>query len=107
MSWPEFSKHRDRRFSCACCAMINMGSRLLTEKEWSQLGDILDSRPVAYGLDSAVWISPMIAWVIEQEFHVSYHPVHVRRLLYALEFSVQRPRRLLARANASEQNRWH
>ena len=80
---------------------------LLTEKQRSQLGDILDSGPVAYGLDSGVWTSPMIAWVIEEEFHVSYHPGHVRRLLYDLDFSVQRPRRLLARANASEQDRWH
>ena len=75
----------------------------LTEKQRCRLGDIVDSGPVAYGLDSGVWTSPMIAWVIEEEFDVSYHPGHVRRLLYDLKFSVQRPRRLLARANASEQ----
>ena len=42
----------------------------LTEKQQQQLGDILDSGPVAYGLDSGIWTSPMIAWVIEEEFGV-------------------------------------
>ena len=48
----------------------------------------------------------MIAWVIEEEFGVRYHPGHVRKLLHGLGFSVQRPRRVLARADASEQDRW-
>ena len=49
----------------------------------------------------------MIAWVIEEEFGVTYHPGHVRKLLHILGFSVQRPRRVLARANLAEQDRWH
>ena len=36
----------------------------MTEKQWQQLGDILDSGPVAYGLDNGIWTSPMIAWVV-------------------------------------------
>jgi transposase len=79
----------------------------LTAEQRERLGDILDSGPVAYGLDAGIWTSPMIAWVIEQEFDVHYHPGHVRRLLHALDFSVQRPRRVLARADAVEQDRWH
>ena len=79
----------------------------LTEKQQQELGDILDSGPVAYGLDSGIWTSPMIAWVIEEEFGVQYHPGHVRRLLHGWGFSVQRPRRVLARADAAAQDRWH
>jgi transposase len=79
----------------------------LSEPQRKQLGDILDSGPVAYGLDSGVWTSPMIAWVIEEEFGVTYHPGHVRKFLHGLGFSVQRPRRLLARADARQQDRWH
>lgn len=79
----------------------------LTPQQREQLGDILDSGPVAYGLDRGVWTSPLITWVIEEEFGVSYHPGHVRKLLHSLGFSVQRPRRVLARADASEQDRWH
>ncbi len=79
----------------------------LAPPQRQQLGDILDSGPVAYGLDSGVWTSPMIAWLIEEEFSVTYHPGHVRKLLRDLGFSVQRPRRVLARADAEEQDRWH
>src|SRR5450759_5255131 len=68
----------------------------LTPQQHEQLGDILDSGPVAYGLDNGVWTSPMIAWVIEEEFGVPYHPGHVRKLLHLLGFSVQRPRRVLS-----------
>jgi hypothetical protein len=38
---------------------------------------------VAYGLDNGVWTSPMIAWVMEEEFGIKYHPGHVRKLLHA------------------------
>jgi transposase len=79
---------------------------LLTQSQRAHLGDILDSGPVAYGLDRGIWTSPMIAWVIEEEFGVSYHPGHVRKLLHAMDFSVQRPRRVLARADAAAQERW-
>ena len=79
----------------------------MTEAQCRRLGDILDSGPVAYGLDTGIWTSPMIAWAIEEEFGVVYHPGHVRKLLHDLGFSVQRPRRVLARADRHEQDRWH
>ncbi len=78
----------------------------LTSAQRKQLDDILESGPVAYGLDTGIWTSPMIAWVIEEEFDIHYHPGHVRKLLHRLGFSVQRPRRVLARANADQQDRW-
>jgi transposase len=33
-------------------------------------------------LDTGIWTSPMIAWVIEEEFGVQYHPAQVRKLLH-------------------------
>jgi transposase len=79
----------------------------LSPQQLEQLSDILDSGPLAYGLDTGIWTSPMIAWIIEQEFGIHYHPGHVRKLLHGLRFSVQRPHRVLARANPTEQDRWH
>ena len=79
----------------------------LTEAHRKSLRDIIDSGPVAYGFLSGVWTSPMIARVINEEFGVMYHPGHVRKLLDELGFSVQRPKRELARANEQEQDRWH
>lgn len=79
----------------------------LTDEQRTALSDIIDSGSVAYGYLSGVWTSPMIARVIEEEFGVSYHPGHVRKMLYALGFSVQRPKRVLARADAEKQRKWH
>jgi len=44
--------------------------------------------------------------VIQEEFAVSYHPGHVRKLLKEMGFSVQRPRRKLAKADSVAQDRW-
>lgn len=78
----------------------------LTSAQRSQLDGLIDSGPIAYGFSSGVWTSPMIARVIEEEFDVHYHPGHVRKVLRALGFSVQRPRRKLAKADPVEQDRW-
>ena len=79
----------------------------LSSPHRQSLQDILDSGPVAYGLDTGIWTSAMITWVIEQEFGVHYHPGHVRKLLHELGFSMQRPRRVLAKADPQLQDRWH
>ena len=79
----------------------------LTQKQRHELSDILESGPVSYGLDTATWSSPIIAWVIKEEFGVTYHPGHVRKLLHDLGFSLQRPRRVLAPADAKWQDPWH
>lgn len=78
----------------------------LTEDQRSQLGDIVESGPVAYGFMSGVWTSIMISQVIDDEFSVSYHPGHVRRMLDKMGFSLQRPKKLLAKANPDLQDRW-
>ena len=78
----------------------------LTAAQLSQLDGIIDSGPIAYGFSSGVWTSPMIARVVVEEFQVHYHPGHVRKVLKALGFSVQRPRRLLAKGDPVEQDRW-
>ena len=78
----------------------------LSDQQLQTLADILDSGPVAYGFHSGVWTCPMVSRVIEEEFSVPYHPAHVSRILHQLEFSVQRPRKVLARADKGAQSRW-
>jgi transposase len=78
----------------------------LTMAQLAQLDGVIDSGPIAYGFSSGVWTSPMIARVIAEEFQVHYHPGHVRKMLKRLGFSVQRPRRKLAKADPVEQDRW-
>jgi transposase len=78
----------------------------LSPAQLSQLDGIIDSGPVAYGFSSGVWTSPMIAQVIKEEFAVRYHAGHVRKVLHKMGFSVQRPRRKLAKADPVAQDRW-
>lgn len=80
---------------------------LLTEEQMVNLSDIIESGPVAYGYDCGIWTSPMISQVIQDEFGITYHPGHVRKLLHKLGFSVQRPKKILARANPEAQDKWH
>jgi transposase len=78
----------------------------MSKQQKLELCDIIDSGPIAYGYCSGVWTSPMIVRVIEEEFNVTYHPGHVRKMLHDLGFSVQRPTRKLAKADPTEQDRW-
>jgi len=78
----------------------------LTGQQKEQLADIIESGPIAYGLQSGVWTSPIVGQIIREEFDVLYHPGHVRKLLKQLGFSVQRPATKLVRADISKQRRW-
>jgi transposase len=80
-----------------------------SELSWRQrelLGDILDSGPVAYGLDTGLWTSPMVAQVIREEFGCAYHPGHVRKLLRQLGYSLQRPTTRLVQASLRQKRKW-
>jgi transposase len=79
----------------------------LNDFQRCQLEDIIESGPVAYGFLSGVWTAVMIKKVIEEEFSIQYHPGHVRKILHAMDFSVQRPKRQLAKADPKKQNKWN
>lgn len=80
--------------------------RELTSAQRQQLHDIIESGPVAYGLNTGVWTSPLLTNVIEDEFEVEYHPGHVRKLLHQLGISVQRPTTRLVQADPKAQRKW-
>jgi transposase len=79
---------------------------LMTDIDKIILADIIDSGPVAYGLLTGVWTSVNIAGIIQDEFNVSYHPGHVRKILREIGYSVQTPTRLLAAADAEKRAKW-
>jgi putative transposase len=78
----------------------------LSEDQRDELGAWIDAGPQAAGYTSGVWTGPMIADLIEQRFGVRYHNHHIPRLLNQLGFSVQRPRKRLARADQEAQATW-
>jgi transposase len=81
-------------------------SRRLTEVQRAELTALVEAGPLAAGYQSGVWTGPMIGDLIEQRFVVRYHNHHIPRLLHQLGFSVQRPRKRLARADALAQEHW-
>ena len=78
----------------------------LTEEQREALTVIIELGPIQAGYQSGVWTGPMIGDLIEQRFGVRYHNHHVPRLLHQLRFSVQRPRKRLARADLARQATW-
>lgn len=78
----------------------------LDEKAKKKLAGIIDEGPVAYGFTSAVWTSVMLVKVIHNEFAVVFHPGHIRKVLTSMNYSMQKPKRVLARANEAEKMRW-
>jgi transposase len=78
----------------------------LTEEQREALTIIIELGPIQAGYQSGVWTGPMIGDLIEQRFGVRYHNHHIPRLLHQLGFSVQRPRKRLARADLARQATW-
>ena len=78
----------------------------LSEKQQEKLVKIIEDGPVAAGYSTGVWTGPMIGDLIRKRLGVVYHNHHIPRLLHKLGFSVQRPRKRLARADAEAQAYW-
>jgi putative transposase len=78
----------------------------LTPAQREQLAGLIDAGPQASGYATGIWTGPMIGDLIARLFGVSYHNHHVPRLLHQLGFSVQRPRKRLARADIEAQAVW-
>lgn len=78
----------------------------LSTGQLQELSKLVEDGPLAAGYRSGVWTGPMIGDLIAERFGVRYHPQSVPRLLNQLRFSVQRPRKRLARADAEAQQVW-
>jgi transposase len=78
----------------------------LSEDQRNALATIIDAGPLASGFSSGLWTGPMIGDLIRKRFEVSFHNHSVPRLLNQMGFSVQRPRKRLASADAEKQAIW-
>lgn len=67
--------------------------RKLGEWERSRLLGLLLQGALAYGFPNDLWTLKRVAWVIQKEFGVRYHPNHVWRILHAVGWSCQVPER--------------
>lgn len=78
----------------------------MTQEEFAELAELIESGPAECGFVSGVWTARMVGQLIERRYGVRYHWKYVPELLHKLGFSVQRPRKLLSRANHDAQERW-
>jgi transposase len=78
----------------------------LTPAQREQLVALVEAGPQAAGFSTGLWIAPMIGELIRRKFGVKYHRRYVPELLHELGFSVQRPRKRLARADHEAQQHW-
>lgn len=79
--------------------------RLLPEQR-EELKKTIAAGPQAAGFTSGIWTGPMVREYVFQHFGVGYHNHHLPRLMHQLGFSVQRPRKRLARADPAAQAIW-
>lgn len=78
----------------------------LNEKQLESIRDIIESGPVAYGLNTGIWTSVLIRQIIADEFGVNYHAGHVRKLLHKIGFSVQRPTVSIITGDPEGKRKW-
>jgi transposase len=78
----------------------------LSDNQRDSLIAVIENGPQAAGYQSGVWTGPMVRDYIEQRYGVVYHKHNIPRLLHSLGFSLQRPRKRLARADAQKQATW-
>ena len=78
----------------------------LSDEQREELSNLIDAGPIAAGYSSGVWTGPMIADLIDERFGYRFHNHSVPALLNKLGFSVQRPRKRLARADLDAQANW-
>ncbi len=78
----------------------------LNAQQRRELTALVEAGSIAAGYTSGVWTGPMVGDLIEAKFGVRYHKHNVPRLLHELGFSLQRPRKRLARADLALQETW-
>jgi transposase len=80
--------------------------RRLTDAQLARLPALLQPGAEAYGFRGEVWTRARVAVIIRFEFGVSYHPVHVGRLLKAIRWSPQKPARRARQRDEAAIARW-
>jgi transposase len=80
--------------------------RRLSADQLARLPALLHRGAQAYGFRGQVWTCGRIAAVMHLEFGVSYHPVHVGRVLKALRWSPQKPARRARQRDETAITRW-
>ena len=63
----------------------------LRDEQLAELPGLLAKGARHFGFREEVWTQPRMAWLIQREFGVTYHPAHVGRIVKRLGWSRQKP----------------
>jgi len=78
----------------------------LSAEQGQRLVDLLGQGASHFGFGDAVWTQARVAWLIEKEFGVRYHPAHVGRILKQLQWSRQKPVQRASQRDEQAIERW-
>ena len=78
----------------------------LTAEQRTAVPTLLARGAEAFGFVGDVWTTKRVAAVIQRELGVSYHPAHISRLVRAMGWSLQRPRRRASQRNEAAIATW-
>jgi transposase len=79
----------------------------LSNDDLQKLEVLLAKGAKANGWHNELWTAARVARLIEQQFHLDYHPEHVRKILKRrLGWTSQKPRRKARERNDKEVHRW-
>src|ERR1700722_10599985 len=79
----------------------------LSDADLQQLEVLLVQGAKAHGWHNERWTAARVTRLIERQFHIDYHPEHVRKLLKRrLGWTSQKPRRKARERNDKEVERW-
>jgi len=78
----------------------------LSEEQVAKLPGLLAKGATHFGFREEVWTQPRVAWLIEREFGVRYHPAHVGRILKRLGWSRQKPVKRAAQRDEGAIEQW-
>jgi len=79
----------------------------LTAEQRARLPEVLAHGAEAYGFIGEVWTTTRVAEVIRREFGVRYHPASVSRVLRAIRWTVQKPKRRATQRDEAAIAAWH
>ena len=80
-------------------------SRQIPDQQ-KELAKIIEAGPEEAGLETGVWTAAIVKSLIKTRFGVSYCLSQVRHILGKIGFSFQLPRRILAKGDPDEQQKW-
>ena len=79
----------------------------LSDDDLKALDALLARGAKAHGWHNQLWTAARVARLIERQFHITYHPEHVRKILKRrLGWTSQKPRRQARERNDKEVARW-